>query len=150
MEYWLSTSSGTLAFQHSMRTLSDAHTQEAVDIIRSGGIVAHATETCYGFTCDVTNRDAERKLYAVKQLPYTRHISALFSSIDEAKKWVKWNEKTEELAEKHLPGPLTIVLPLMGVLHASTAFSTGSTPPQVGGTIGMRISSHLIAQLLAA
>jgi len=119
--------------------------KKAVEIIRSGGIVAHATETCYGLASDLTNEDAVQKLFALKQRPEGMPVSALFASIEKAKEWVEWNEKAEELFQKYLPGPLTIVLPLrssvVGALHA--------TPLQVGGTIGFRISSHPIAQKLA-
>jgi len=105
---------------------------EAVDIIRSGGIVAHATETCYGLACDLTNEKAVKKLYALKNLPEDRNVSALFCSVDDAKKLVEWNAKAQGLAEKHLPGPLTLIL-----------------PRKETGTIGIRISPHPVAQKLA-
>ena len=82
----------------------------AVRIIEDGGVVAHATETCYGLACDLRNIDAVEKLFAIKERPPHQPVSALFSSIDEAKKYVEWNEKAEELAQKYLPGPLTVIL----------------------------------------
>jgi len=126
-----------------MRTLpvSDEAIREAVNVIKSGGIVAHATETCYGFACDFTNEDAVQKLFALKKRPEGMPVSALFPSVEEAKKWVEWNEKAEELAKQYLPGPLTIILPLVGARHA--------LPLPNQETLGVRISSHPIAQKLA-
>ncbi len=83
----------------------------ALSILRSGGIVAHATETCYGFACDVQNPDAVKRLFVIKKRPLDQPVSALFSSIEQAKLYVEWNEKAEELAKKYLPGPLTLILP---------------------------------------
>ena len=39
---------------------------EAVSLIKSGAVIAHATETCYGFACDLSNVDAVKKLFAIK------------------------------------------------------------------------------------
>ena len=33
----------------------------ALGILRNGGIVAHATETCYGLACDLKNPEAVQK-----------------------------------------------------------------------------------------
>src|SRR3989344_5103019 len=109
---------------------------KALAVIKRGGIVAHPTETCYGFACDLTNPEAVSKLSVLKKRPKGQPISALFSSIEEAAKWVEWNEKAEELAAKYLPGPLTIILPLRKTLLGWS-------------TLGIRISSHPIAMKLA-
>ena len=90
----------------------------ALEILRQGGIVAHATETCYGLACDVSNPEAVKKLFAIKQRPLNQPVSALFSSVDEAKKYVEWNDEAQKLADEYLPGPLTLILPLRaGGLH---------------------------------
>ncbi len=109
---------------------------EAVRVIARGGIVAHATETCYGFACDLTNPSAVSKLFALKNRSEDHSISALFPSLEKAKEWVEWNEQAEKLAKEHLPGPLTIVLPLKK--------AKGN-----GETLGIRISSHPVAEYLA-
>lgn len=133
--------------------------QTALSVLRRGGVVAHATETCYGLACDISNPDAVLKLFQIKHRSELQPVSALFSSIDEAKKYVEWNEKAEELAAKHLPGPLTLILPV----RQSTPFSLFTTPSSnqptnnqpfdraQGGqpkTVGVRISSHPLAQQL--
>lgn len=124
-----------------MRILpADSGRDEGVAILRSGGIVAHATETCYGFACDLTNPAALQKLFLLKNRPDQQPVSALFLSIEEAKKWVEWNELAEELARKYLPGPLTIVLPLKSGKRQAMSDQR---------TLGVRISSYPIAQTLA-
>lgn len=119
---------------------------EAVEILRSGGTVIHATETCYGLTCDLTNEDAVKDLFDVKKRPEDQPVSALFTSLESARTYVEVSPKAEELFLKHLPGPLTIVLPKKN--DAPPLWLTVSG----GGNdawVGVRISSHPFAAKLA-
>ena len=60
----------------------------------------------------LTNPDAIRKLFAIKHRPADQPVSALFPDVDEAKKWVEWNDEASASRKNHLPGPLTLILPL--------------------------------------
>jgi L-threonylcarbamoyladenylate synthase len=113
----------------------------ACDVLLSG-IVAHATETCYGLACDLTNQKSVQKLFALKKRPENLPVSALFASIEQAKEYVEWNASAEELS-KHLPGPITLILPLK-----SDAKHKLYPTPSGGETIGIRISSHPTASAL--
>lgn len=115
----------------------------AVKILLDGGIVAHATETCYGFACDLRNPDAVMRLFKIKQRPSDQPVSALFSSLDQAKEYVEWNEEAQRLAEEYLPGPLTIILPMR---KGSDLMPTSSTI--LSSSLGIRLSSHPFAQQL--
>src|SRR5262245_56720739 len=86
--------------------------QEALSLLQNGGVVAHATETCYGLACDLRNPDAVTRLFVIKRRPLTQPVSALFASVEDAKRYVEWNDRAEELARTYLPGPLTLILPL--------------------------------------
>lgn len=124
--------------------------EQALQILASGGIVAHATETCYGFACDLANPQAVQRLFALKKRPADQPVSALFSSLDEAKKFVVWNEQAEELARKYLPGPLTLILPLRSDAPIRV-FPTPLTAYRLplAASLGVRISSNPLAQELA-
>jgi len=123
---------------------------QALAILRKGGVVAHATETCYGLACDLTNPDAVQRLFIIKQRPSDQPVSALFSSVEEAKKYVQWNDEAEALAKQHLPGPLTLILlirPDAPIQIFPSALSTFHF--QLSPSLGIRISSHPLAQTLA-
>jgi L-threonylcarbamoyladenylate synthase len=120
---------------------------EALQVLQHGGVVAHATETCYGFACDLTNPEAVRKLFALKKRPDDQPVSALFMSIEEAKKFVEWNEVADDLARKHLPGALTLVLPMKA--GEVQLFPVPGNRLQQGASLGIRISSHPVARKLA-
>jgi len=127
-----------------MRVLpvTDESIAEALDVLREGGLVAHATETCYGFACDLQNPAAVAKLFAIKQRPTDKPVSGLFPSVEAAKDYVAWNERADGPASVYLPGPLTLILPLK---EAGMLFPT----PNGGTTLGVRISSHPLAEALA-
>ncbi len=116
----------------------------ALEVIRSGGVVAHATETCYGLACDIGNQQAVARLFRVKRRPENQPVSALFTSISHAQRYVEWPQRAAELAGKYLPGPLTLVLPLLGA-EMRRIFPM----PKGGKTIGVRISPHPVARMLA-
>lgn len=83
---------------------------QAVALLKVGGVIAHATETCYGLACDLSNQKAVDKLFAIKARPANQPVSVLFASVDQAKKYVQWNDEAERLAKEHLPGPVTLIL----------------------------------------
>ncbi len=126
---------------------SDATFIEALSILRSGGVVAHATETCYGFACDLANESAVRKLFACKKRSEDQPVSALFESVKEAKRYAIWNEQADVLATESLPGPLTLILPLRPDAPKKI-FPTPTVQSPVP-TLGVRVSSHPIANRLA-
>ncbi len=116
---------------------------KALKIFNEGGNVIHATETCYGIACDMTNHDAVAKVFTIKQRQVNKPISALFESVEQAMLYVQWNDRAQELAKEYLPGPLTLILPLR-----SDAPDKLFPTPDGGETIGVRISSHPLAQKL--
>lgn len=131
---------------------SDTGITRALAILHSGGVIAHATETCYGLACDLSNPKALEKLFDIKQRPYDQPVSALFSSLEEAKKFVVFSPKALELAKKYLPGPLTLVL----AMEADASCPMYVCPPlpiasrlSLPASVGIRISSHPFAQELA-
>lgn len=124
--------------------VTDEALREALDVLREGGVVAHATETCYGFACDLKNPAAVGKLFAIKQRPAGKPVSGLFPSVEAAKEYVVWNDRASSLASVYLPGPLTIILPQK---EPPLLFPTPD--PNPNPTLGVRVSSHPLAMALA-
>ncbi len=117
---------------------------QALQVMKDGGIVAHATETCYGLACDLTNPQAVKQLFELKQRPIDMPVSALFSSVEHAKQFVTWTDRAQELADEHLPGPLTLILPA----NPLSPHILYVVPEEESDSIGVRISSHPVAQQL--
>lgn len=122
---------------------SEAAITSALRVLEDGGVVAHATETCYGLACDMTNPDAVEKLFKIKERKADQPVSALFPSVEATEEWVEWNDEARELASKELPGPLTIILP------CSKEGIYPTSPAHYSTTLGIRISPHPIAKELS-
>ncbi len=88
----------------------------AVEVLRSGGVVMHPTETCYGLAVDVRNEEALRKLYRLKGRDADKPLSILVDGFGMAVEYGVFSEKAEEVARKYWPGALSIVVPRGKVL----------------------------------
>jgi len=84
----------------------------AISTIKSGRIVALATDTLYGIACDATNDSAVKKLYKIKERDSDKPISISVSNTKIMKNYVKTNKTHEKLIENLLPGPFTFIFPL--------------------------------------
>ncbi len=85
---------------------------EAAEVIRSGGLVAFATETVYGLGADATNPHAVARIFQAKGRPATNPLIVHVADKAGALACVAdWPERAERLASRFWPGPLTLVLP---------------------------------------
>ena len=113
----------------------------AVEILRSGGVVAYPTETFYGLGVHALNEEAIKKIYAIKKRDFSQPLLILIPHRGVLSLYVKdVPEDALSLIERFWPGPLTLI------------FSASSHLPPIllGKTdkIAIRVSSHPIAQAL--
>ena len=85
---------------------------EAVSILKSGGVIVYPTDTAYALGCDATNEGAVKKIFEIKGREPSKTLPLIAGSIKMVAEWCEMPEKAEELARKHWPGPLTLVLPV--------------------------------------
>lgn len=115
-----------------------AEVQQAVEILRGGGLVAFPTETVYGLGADATNASAVERIYAVKGRPTTNPVIVHVADIERAKRYAAdWPEAAQKLAERFWPGPLTLVLPKSPQIVEQV---TAGLP-----TVGLRVPNHPLA-----
>ena len=108
---------------------------EAAALIRSGDVVAFATETVYGLGANALNADAVRRIYAIKGRPATSPLIVHVGTIDMARALVmEWPQAAQRLAARHWPGPLTFVLPKQP--HVPDVVTAGLP------TVGIRMPAH--------
>ena len=83
----------------------------AVSILKSGGIVLHPTETCYGLAVDVFNEDAVKRLYKVKGMAMDKPTSIAVDGFGMASEYGVFSDKAFDLAGKYWPGALSLIVP---------------------------------------
>ncbi len=88
---------------------------QAVEILQKGGIIIFPTDTSYGLAADATNPQAIKKIYQIKGRDFNKPISVIVSDIKMAKKYAMITPLVQKLFQAFLPGPLTLVLPSIGI-----------------------------------
>ena len=77
--------------------------------LRAGGVIAYATESCYGLGCDPKNHGGVRLLLKIKQRRQSRGMILIAGRLPQLKRYVASLPKREEL-RKFWPGPYTLLL----------------------------------------
>lgn len=80
----------------------------AVEILKSGGVIAYPTETVYGIGAVATDENAVRRVFEVKKRPISQPLSIAVSSIDMMDGMAKI--ECIDFIKKFLPGPVTVIL----------------------------------------
>ena len=90
---------------------------EAAAILRTGGLVAFATETVYGLGADATNPSAVARIFEAKGRPSTNPLIVHVADKADALACVaEWPDRADLLADRFWPGPLTMVLPRSSII----------------------------------
>jgi len=115
----------------------EKHIEQAIEILKNGGIVAYPTDTVYGLGADAFQGSAVERIYEAKQRP--RHMALPLLLADSAH-MVKVASPIPDLAwrlaERFFPGALTLVL--------RKAPSVPSIVTGGGDTVAVRVPHHPI------
>ncbi|HYJ52150.1 MAG TPA: L-threonylcarbamoyladenylate synthase [Allosphingosinicella sp.] len=118
---------------------------EAAALIAAGQLVAMPTETVYGLAADARNGEAVARIYEAKGRPSFNPLIVHVPGIPEARSIGAFDAQAEALAERHWPGPLTLVVPLREDAGIATLVTAGLP------TIALRAPAHpAMRDLLAA
>lgn len=115
--------------------------ERAADLIRAGRLVAFPTETVYGLGANALDAVAVRRIYEAKGRPATSPLIVHVDSIEMARACAsEWPDMAQRLADRHWPGPLTVVVP-----------KAASIPDEISAgldTVGLRMPAHPLALAL--
>jgi len=115
---------------------------EAVEILRGGGVIAYPTETLYGLAADAGNEAAIGRIFTIKGRDFHNPIPLIIGDRESLSPLVsEIPGRAVGLMDAFWPGPLTLIF------HAAENLSPRLTAGT--GTIGIRLSSHAIARSLA-
>ena len=112
--------------------------QQAVDVLRKGGVIIYPTDTVYGIGCDVTNAKAVEKVCRIKGLnPEKANLSFICHDLSHISDYAHGiSTATYKVIRKALPGPFTFL------------FEASASAPRHGGvkrkTVGIRVPDNQI------
>ena len=108
---------------------------EAVKILKEGGVVALPTETVYGLAGSINSQAAIQKIFQIKERPFFDPLIVHVSSIEQAKSCTHhWPKCFDILAKEFWPGPVTFVVPKNDSI--SETITSGLQ------TVGLRMPDH--------
>ena len=85
---------------------------EAVDVMRDGGIIIYPTDTLYALGCDALNQRAIERLCHLKGIDPKRNTLAIVcSDLSQAAGSARIDNRAFEVMKRYLPGPFTFILP---------------------------------------
>ena len=132
--------------------------QQALQVLRSGGIIVYPTDTVWGIGCDATNVEAVKRIYALKQREDSKSMLVLLDSaaklnyyvdVPEAAEMLLGVQNTDRFADgaqtdlqDEATKPMTIIYPNARHLAQNLIAEDGS--------IGIRITSESFSQALCA
>jgi len=117
--------------------------QEALRVLRCGGIILYPTDTIWGIGCDATNVNAVEKIFALKHRPDSKSMLVLVDSITRLENYVDVPEAAEQLLSvSDESRPITIIYPnAQGVDKALIAED---------GSLGVRVTNESFSKSLCA
>jgi L-threonylcarbamoyladenylate synthase len=108
--------------------------EEIGRIIRRGGAIVYPTETLYALGASARDERAVESVYRMKKRPKGTPISIAVGDVSEIGRYAVMTGDARQIAEKYLPGPVTLVLKNRGRLKAIK-----------GEKIGIRVPRHPVA-----
>jgi L-threonylcarbamoyladenylate synthase len=112
----------------------------ALEILRSGGLVAFPTDTVYGVGALAFDGKAIESIYAAKDRPIEKAIPILIAGTEDMEKvGMDIPQSACKLAARFWPGPLTCIIPKQPTLPEAVSATS---------TVGVRVPDHEVARAL--
>ena len=116
--------------------------ERAVTLLSQGAPVAVPTETVYGLAADATDAMAVARIYKAKGRPDFNPLIVHVFDMETAQELAVFSDEALALADKHWPGPLTLVLPRRETTPIADIVTAGLP------TIAIRIPAHPVMRAL--
>ena len=122
---------------------SEPELRGAAGCLKNGGLVIFPTETVYGLGANALSAESALKIYAAKDRPADNPLICHLDHPHEAEKYCETTPLYYALAEKFMPGPLTVILKKKSGDRFIPAETTGGLD-----TVAVRIPSDNTARRL--
>jgi len=119
------------------------HLARAAEIVRSGGVIAFPTDSCYALGCHLGDKDAVDRVRAIREVDDRHHLTLMCRDLSEIAQYARVDNAQYRLLKATTPGSYTFILE-----------GTKELPRRVlhpkRKTIGLRVPDHPVALALLA
>jgi len=115
---------------------------QAVEIIRKGGVIIYPTDSGYALGCMIGDKHAMDRIVAIRKLPEGHNFTLVCSDLSELSTYAMVDNQAYRLMKNNVPNPYTFILP-----------ATKDVPRRLQTkrkTIGIRVPDNAIALALIA
>jgi tRNA threonylcarbamoyl adenosine modification protein (Sua5/YciO/YrdC/YwlC family) len=116
--------------------------EAAVEVLHRGGVAAYPTDSIYALGCAIEARDAIERIYRAKGMKKNQRLALICPDLSTASEYGMFSQTAFRLAQRIFPGPYTLVVP-------ATRAVPRTLTDNKRRTVGIRVTSHPIAQALA-
>lgn len=114
---------------------------QVAELVRTGGLIAYPTDSCYALGCKVGNRAALERIREIRKLDDRHHFTLVCRDFAQMGQYVQLSNAVFRLVKASTPGGYTFILR-----------ATREVPKQLWHpkkrTIGVRIPEHKVTQAL--
>ncbi|MCF6323793.1 MAG: threonylcarbamoyl-AMP synthase [Gammaproteobacteria bacterium] len=114
---------------------------QAVEIIRSGGVVIYPTDSCYALGCGIGNKSAMDRIRHIRELDEHHNFTLICRDLSELATYARVDNHVFRRLKSLTPGPFTFIL------EASREVPRRLQHPK-RKSIGLRVPEHPVAQML--
>lgn len=114
---------------------------QAVEILRRGGLIVYPTDSAYALGCHLGDKMALDRIRALRQLDKHHNFTLMCRDLSELATYARVNNSAFRLIKNHTPGPYTFIL------NATSEVPRRLMHPK-RKTIGMRVPQNNIALAL--
>jgi tRNA threonylcarbamoyl adenosine modification protein (Sua5/YciO/YrdC/YwlC family) len=116
---------------------------QAVDILKGGGVIVYPTDSGYAIGCQLGNKKALETIRRIRKLDNNHNFTLVCRDLSELGSYAKVDNTAYRLIKNHTPGPYTFILK-----------ATSEVPKRLmhpkRRTIGLRVPENNIALELLA
>ena len=84
--------------------------QNAVSIVRGGGVIAYPTDSCYALGCHIGDKTALQRIQKIRRLDKKHNLTLLCRDLAEIGTYAKVQNSSFRLMKAATPGPYTFLL----------------------------------------
>ncbi|CAK0781083.1 putative RNA-binding protein YciO [Gammaproteobacteria bacterium] len=114
---------------------------QAVAVIREGGVIVYPTDSSYALGCQIGNKAAQDRIRRIRRLDDSHHFTLVCRDLSELSLYARVDNPVFRLLRSFTPGPYTFLLK-----------ATHEVPRRLQNpkrkTIGLRVPDHPIALAL--
>ncbi|SFC40431.1 tRNA threonylcarbamoyl adenosine modification protein, Sua5/YciO/YrdC/YwlC family [Marinospirillum celere] len=115
--------------------------KQAVDILRSGGVIAYPTDSAYALGCCLAEKKAVERIKAIRQLDDKHNFTLVCADLSELSTYAKVDNTVFRMLKNTTPGPYTFIL------NATSEVPRLLLHPK-RRAIGLRVPDHVLTRAL--